>query len=407
MSPEPPQDTQTEIEPEAIRPAAARLLAQVQADDGPQRGRLTVYLGAAPGVGKTYAMLQAAHRLKVEGVDLVAGFIETHGRAETGALIGQLECIPRKRVSYKGVTLEEMDVEAILARKPKVCLVDELAHTNAPGSDREKRWQDVEVIRDAGIDVIATLNIQHLESLHMAVESITGVAVRETIPDTIVDHADQVELVDISPEALRHRLERGQVYPPDRARAAMANFFRTGNLNALRELALRRTAKEVQDQLEEYLVEHRIPGTWPATDRVMVAIDHRPIAKNLLRTAWRLGHGLRADSIMAVTVVDRETLDPVQQKRLREHLTLAEDLGIEVHELRGAGSRLAIGDALVQFAREHRVTQLVLGQSARNRFQILLKGSVINHVLRHAENVDLYIVADRPPEGRGGRAWPV
>jgi two-component system sensor histidine kinase KdpD len=399
MRTEPPPDDETE----PLRPAAARLLDQLKAGDRPKRGRLTVYLGAAPGVGKTYAMLHAARRLRAEGIDVVAGFVETHNRAETESVIGDLECIPRKRVSYKGVTLEEMDVDAILARKPTVCLVDELAHTNAPGSEREKRWQDVEVIRDAGIDVVATVNIQHLESLHMAVESITGVAVRETIPDTIVDHADQVELIDISPEALRHRLEQGLIYPPDRARAAMSNFFRTGNLNALRELALRRTAKEVQDQLEEYMAEHRIAGSWPATDRVMVAIDHRPIARNLLRTAWRLGHGLRADSIMAVTVVDRETLDATEQKRLRENMTLAEDLGIDVHELRGAGSRLAIGDALVQFAREHQVTQLVLGQSARNRFQILVHGSVINHVLRHAENVDLYIVADRSTERPASR----
>ncbi len=399
MKTEPPSNDR--IEP--LRPAAARLLDQVTAGERSRRGRLTVYLGAAPGVGKTYAMLQAAHRLKAEGIDIVAGFVETHNRNETAALIRDLECIPRKHVSYKGVALEEMDVDAILTRQPAVCLVDELAHTNVPGSEREKRWQDVEIIRDAGIDVIATLNIQHLESLHMAVESITGVAVRETIPDTIVDHADQVELIDISPDALRKRLEQGRIYPPDRARAAMSNFFRTGNLNALRELALRRTAKEVQDQLEAYMAEHRIVRAWPATDRVMVAVDHRPIAKNLLRTAWRLGHGLRADSIMAVAVVDRETLDLVQQKRLREHLTLAEDLGIEVHELRGAGSRLAIGDALVQFAREHQVTQLVLGQSARNRVQILLRGSVINHVLRHAEGVDLYIVADRSGGGDEAR----
>ena len=380
---------------EPIRPEAARLLEQLRAGDRPKRGRLTLYLGAAPGVGKTYAMLQAAKRLDAEGVDVVAGFVETHNRSETTAAIGDLECIPRKHVSYKGVTLEEMDVDAVLARRPAVCLVDELAHTNAPGSEREKRWMDVEAIRDAGIDVIGTLNIQHLESLHMAVESITGVAVRETIPDKIVDEADQVELIDISPEALRKRLDQGLIYPPERAQAAKANFFRAGNLSALRELALRRTAKEVQDQLEQYMDEHRIAGTWPATERVMVAIDHRPIARDLLRTAWRIGQGLRADSIMAVTVVDREKLDPVQQKRLRENLQLAEDLGIEVHELRGADSRLAIGDALVQFADKHRITQLVLGQSARNRFQILLQGSVINHVLRHAHNVDLHIMADR------------
>jgi two-component system sensor histidine kinase KdpD len=238
----------------------------------------------------------------------------------------------------------------------------------------------------------------------MAVESITGVAVRETVPDKIVDDADQVELIDISTEALRKRLEQGLIYSPERARAALTGFFRVGNLSALRELALRRTAKEVQDQIEQYLDEHGIAGGWPTSDRVMVAIDHRPIARDLLRTAWRLGHGLRANSIMAVAVVDRASLDLVQQKRLRDNLQLADDLGIEVHELPGAGSRLAIGDALVQFAREHHVNHLVLGQSARNRLQILLKGSVINHVLRHAQHVDLHIVADRSgtpaPQGR-------
>jgi len=380
---------------EPLRPAAARFLEQCKAEDRPKRGRLTVYLGAAPGVGKTYAMLHAARRLTAEGIDVVIGLVETHKRAETIAAIGDLEIVPPRRIPYRGVMVEQMDVEAILARTPAVCLVDELAHTNAPGSEREKRWQDVEVIRAAGIDVMATLNIQHLESLHMAVESITGVAVRETIPDKIVDEADQVELIDISPEALRKRLEQGLIYPRERAQSAMVNFFRAGNLGALRELALRRTAKEVQDQLEQYMDDHRIAATWPSTDRVMVAIDQRPIARDLLRNAWRLGHGLHADSIMAVTVVDREKLDLVQQKRLSENLQLAEDLGIEVHELRGGGSRLAIGDALVQFAHKHKVTQLVLGQSARNRFQILLYGSVINHVLRHADNVDLHIVADR------------
>lgn len=391
-----PQDAR-----EPLRPEAARFLEQCRTAGRPCRGRLTVYLGAAPGVGKTYAMLHAAHGLKKEGVDVVAGYLETHNRAETNAAVGDLEVVPRKVVEYRGVAVEEMDADAILRRKPAVCLVDELAHTNVPGSPREKRWQDVEAIRDAGIDVIATLNIQHLESLHTAVESITGVAVRETIPDKIVDEADEVELIDISSEALRKRLEQGKIYPPERARAAMSNFFRAGNLSALRELALRRTAKEVQDQLEQYMDEHQIESTWPSTERVMVAIDHRPIARDLLRTAWRLGHGLRADRILAVTVVDRETLDLTQQKRLRENLTLAEDLGIEVHELRGAGSRLAIADALVQFAREHKVTQLVLGQSARSRWQILLKGSVINHVLRHAENVDLHILADRTSESDG------
>jgi two-component system, OmpR family, sensor histidine kinase KdpD len=385
----------TLAEPEPLRPAAARFLEKAKAAERPARGRITIYLGAAPGVGKTYAMLHEGRRLKLEGVDVVVGFVETYGRVETEAAIGDLEVIPRKRIAYRGVELEEMDIEAILARRPAVCLVDELAHTNAPGSAREKRWMDVEAIRDAGIEVIATLNIQHLESLHTAVESITGIAVRETIPDKVVDEADRVELVDISPEALRKRLEQGRIYPQERARAAMSNFFRAGNLGALRELALRRMAKEVQDQLEQYMHDHQIGENWPTSERVMVAIDHRAIARDLLRNAWRLGKGLAADSIMAVAVINPDELDLVQRKHLEDNLRLAEDLGIEVHRVPAASSRLAIGDALVRFAREHHVTHLVLGQSARNRLQILLQGSVINHVLRHARNVDLHIMADR------------
>jgi two-component system sensor histidine kinase KdpD len=250
-----------------------------------RRGSLRIYLGAAPGVGKTFAMLNEGRRRRGRGTDVVIGYVETHGRARTAEQIGDMEVVPRRVLEYRGAALEEMDLDAVLARSPDWALVDELAHTNAPGSERSKRWMDVEVIRDAGIDVIATVNIQHLESLHTAVESITGVAVRETIPDKIVDEADRVELVDISPEALRKRLEQGKIYPADRAQAAMANFFRTGNLAALRELALRRTAKEVQDQLERYMHDHQIGAVWPSTDRVMVAIDHRPIARDLLRNA--------------------------------------------------------------------------------------------------------------------------
>lgn len=391
-----PTPASGDVGTEPLRPGVARFLEQCKIEERPKRGRLRVYLGAAPGVGKTYEMLYEGRRLKSEGQDVVVGFVETHDRPETVAALGDLEVIPRKKVRYKTIALEEMDVDAVVARKPQVCLVDELAHTNAPGSEHPKRWMDVEVIRDAGIDVVTTLNILHLESLHTAVESITGVAVRETIPDKIVDEADQVELVDISPEALRKRMEQGRIYPPDRAQAALANFFRLGNLSALRELSLRRTAKEVQDQLEQYLHEHQIAETWPTTDRVMVAVDHRPIARDLLRNAWRLSKGLRADAMMAVAVADRDRLDPVERKHLDDNLTLAEDLGFEVHELRrDGGGRLAIGDALVQFAREHNVTQLVLGQSARSRLDILLHGSVINHVLRHAKNVALHIMADR------------
>lgn len=379
---------------EPLRPEAARLLERVWAEARASRGKLRLYLGAAPGVGKTYAMLHEGRRLRAEGVDVVAGFVETYGRAETDAAIGDLEIVPRKLISYKGVVLEEMDVDVILARRPAVCLVDELAHTNAPGSSREKRWQDVEVLRDAGIDVIATMNIQHLESLHPIVESITGVAVRETVPDRIVDEADEVELIDLSPEALRKRLDQGKIYPPARAEAALANFFRPGNLGALRELALRRTAKEVQDQLEAYRQEHRIAEVWPATERLMVLIDHQPEAKDLLRKAWRLGEGLRVDGITAVVVSDRARLAMPARACLAETERLAADLEIEVIDLQRPAEGGSFADALVRLLRERNVSHLMLGQSPRSRLDILLRGSPINHLLRHVPAVDLYIVSE-------------
>jgi two-component system sensor histidine kinase KdpD len=379
---------------EPLRPEAARFLEQARASERPLRGQLRIYLGAAPGVGKTFAMLQEGRRLRAEGVDVVAGFIETYGRAETEAAIGDLEIVPRKRIPYKGVTLEEMDVEAILARAPAACLVDELAHTNAPGSPREKRWQDVEVIRDAGIDVIATLNVQHLESLHVIVESITGVAVRETIPDKVVDDADQVELVDLSTEALRKRLEQGKVYPAERAQAALNNFFRAGNLGALRELALRRTAKEVQDQLEEYMHEHRITGVWPATERLVVLIDHRPGARDLLRKAWRLGQGFKVDAIVAVVVSDRARLALPERTILASTERLADDLEIEVIDLPRPQSYGSFRDDLVSLLRERHITHLMLGQAPRSRLEIALHGSLINHLLRHVPEIDLYIVSN-------------
>jgi two-component system sensor histidine kinase KdpD len=380
---------------EPLRPAAARFLRQARAEEPTGRGRLTVYLGAAPGVGKTYAMLHEGRRLKAEGVDVVIGFVETYGRAETEAAIGDLEVVPRKQVSYKGVTLEEMDVDAILARQPDVVLIDELAHTNAPGSAREKRWMDVDALRDASIDVLTSLNIQHLESLHLIVESITGIAVRETIPDRIVDDADRVELVDISPEALRKRLEQGKVYPPARAEAALANFFRLGNLGALRELALRRTAKEVQDQLEAYMHDHQLLGSWAATERLAVLIDHRLSSRNLLRAASRLGQGLRVDAICALVISDRARLTLPDRTALAETERLAADLEIEVQALPRLDGKLSFGDALVQFIREHNVTHLMLSQAPRSRLDILLHGSLIDYLLRHARGVDLYVTPER------------
>src|SRR5438046_8349327 len=241
-----------------------------------RRGRLRVYLGAVAGSGKTYTMLNEGHRRESRGTDVVIGYVETHGRPETQAQIGDLEIVPRKKVTYRGVTLEEMDTEAVIARHPKVALIDELAHTNVPGSKHTKRYQDVEEILDAGIDVVTTLNIQHLESLNDLVASITGVRVRETLPDWILDQADEVELIDISPHALRQRMKHGNIYPTQRIDAALNNFFREGNLTALRELALRRTAEKTEAQLEQYMTEHHISQPWPASERMLVGFDYRP-----------------------------------------------------------------------------------------------------------------------------------
>src|SRR5690242_4614721 len=265
----------------------------------PRRGRLRVYLGMAAGVGKTYAMLNEGQRRKARGTDVVIGYVETHGRVLTEQQIGDLEVVPRKHIVYRGVTLEEMDVDAVIARRPQVALVDELAHTNAPGSRNAKRYQDVEELLAAGITVISTLNIQHLEGLNDIVEAITGVRQRETLPDRILDEADEVELVDLSPEALRSRLRHGNVYPPERAQKALEHYFSPSNLTALRELALRRIAEKTTAQLEALVEdsgESEEPETtpWMATDRVMVAFSEHPHAQQLLRDGWRLARALKA-----------------------------------------------------------------------------------------------------------------
>src|SRR5947209_507244 len=371
-----------------------------------RRGRLRVYLGAVAGAGKTYTMLNEGHRRESRGADVVIGYVETHGRPQTQAQIGDLEIIPRKKVTYRGVTLEEMDTEAIIARHPKVALIDELAHTNAPGSKHTKRYQDVEEILDAGINVVTTLNIQHLESLNDLVASITGVRVRETLPDWILDQADEVELIDISPYALRQRMKHGNIYPRERIDAALNNFFREGNLTALRELALRRTAEKTEAQLEQYMTEHHISQPWTASERVLVGFDARPHTRQVIRDAWRLAHGLHADFI-AVSIQPEGYLaftskligwlkygkDALKYReaalrRLEEHALLAEDLGAEV--IRTESSDIA--RTLVEIAREHQVTQIVLGQPARSWWEEMLRGSIINRVLRMSSDIDIHIV---------------
>src|SRR5947209_843870 len=371
-----------------------------------RRGRLRVYLAAAAGAGKTYTMLNEGHRRESRGADVVIGYVETHGRPQTQAQIGDLEIIPRKKVTYRGVTLEEMDTEAIIARHPQVALVDELAHTNAPGSKHPKRYQDVEELLDAGIDVVTTLNIQHLESLNDLVASITGVRVRETLPDRILDQADEVELIDIAPYALRQRMKHGNIYPPERIDAALNNFFREGNLTALRELALPRTAEKTEAQLEQYMTEHHISQPWTASERVLVGFDARPHTRQVIRDAWRLAHGLHADFI-AVSIQPEGYLaftskligwfrygkDALKYReaalrRLEEHALLAEDLGAEV--IRTESSDIA--RTLVEIAREHQVTQIVLGQPARSHWEELIRGSIINRLLRLSTDIDIHLV---------------
>ncbi len=372
----------------------------------PRRGRLRVYLAAAAGAGKTYAMLNEGHRRETRGTDVVVGYVETHRRAQTEAQLGDLKVIPRQKIAYRGVTLEEMDTEAILARHPHVVLVDELAHTNAPGSKHAKRYQDVEELLHGGIDVITTLNIQHLESLNDLIESITGVRVRETLPDRILDQADEVELIDISPHALRQRMRHGNIYPADRVEPALNNFFREGNLTALRELALRRTAEKTESQLHEYMTNHGIKEVWAASERVLVGFDHRPHTRQVLRDAWRLAHGLHAD-LIAISIQPEGYLalssrligflkygkDAGRQRehslrRLEEHAVFAEDLGAEVIRVKGHD----IARTLVEVVKERQVTQIVLGQPARSRWEEILRGSMINRLLRLNVGVDIHLV---------------
>jgi two-component system sensor histidine kinase KdpD len=377
-----------------------------------RRGRLRIYLAAAPGAGKTYAMLNEGHRRKSRGTDVVIGYVETHGRPRTAEQIGDLEIIPRKQLTYRGLTFEEMDLAAILARRPQVVLVDELAHTNVPGSRHEKRYQDVLELLEAGIDVVTTLNIQHLESLNDIVANITGVRVRETLPDWVLDQADEVELIDISPHALRQRMKHGNIYPRERIDAALNHFFREGNLTALRELALRRTAEKTEAQLQQYMVSHKINKLWPACERVLVGFDHRPHSRQVIRDAWRLAHGLQAQLIAVsvepigfAAVMARlvrllkhgrrlRAEEEAARRRLDEHALLAEDLGAEVLHVRSRD----IAQALISIARARRVTLIVLGLPARRRWEELLRGSLVNRLLRLSSDIDIHLVPRRREE---------
>ena len=377
-----------------------------------RRGSLRIYLGAAPGVGKTFAMLNEGRRRGERGADVVVGLVETHGRQRTAEQIGDLEVVPRRTVEHRGSELTEMDVDAVLRRHPDVALVDELAHTNAPGSRNEKRWEDVDELLDAGIDVISTVNIQHLESLNDVVERITGIRQRETIPDHAVRAAEQIELVDMAPEALRRRLAHGNVYGPEKVDAALANYFRPGNLSALRELALLWVADRVDDAIQDYRERHGITRPWETRERVVVALSGAPGADHLIRRAARIAQRAKGELIGVHVVADTGLTsgrDEQAAGAVAEQRRLLEELGGEYRKVTGND----IAAALVELARSENATQIVLGATARSRWQELFGGSVINRVVRLSGPIDVHVISRPPDEADQGtrkrlpRAEPV
>src|SRR6267378_3639365 len=366
---------------------ADAILARLKEQD---RARLRIYIGAAPGVGKTYEMLQEAHALRARGLDVVAGLVETYGRPDTQAQVKDLEVIPRRLVEYRGATLEEMDVDAIITRKPQVVVVDELAHTNVPGSRHEKRYQDVLELLDSGIHVMTAVNIQHLETLNDAVAKVTGVRVRETVPDTFLDRADEVINVDVTVEELRTRLRQGKVYKPEKVEQALSNFFRKGNLSTLRELALRAVADEVGEKAASYRAREGLePALIP--ERVMVCMSSNALAPRVLRTGARIAGRLGARWYAVYVEASAEKPDRIasgDSDALRQNIQLAESLGATV--VRVKAERPA--DGLVAFAQREGITHVIFGQSARSRWELLWRGSTISRFLNSVRDAAVQIV---------------
>jgi two-component system sensor histidine kinase KdpD len=372
---------------EEHRPTPEELLERITAaETRAKRGRLKIFFGAAPGVGKTYAMLNAAQLKKRDGADVVIGWVETHGRVETDALTAGLERIPPRRLEYRGLQLRELDLDAALARKPAILIVDELAHTNAPGSRHARRFQDVEELLDAGIEVWTTLNVQHVESLNDVVAQITGVVVRETVPDSILEQAHEIELVDLTPDGLLKRLEEGKVYIPSQAMRAMESFFRKGNLIALRELALRRTAERVDQQVVEWKKEHGISQPWAMTERLLVAVGPAPQSANVIRAASRMAARLRAPWIaLSVETPGFDGLTPEARERVASHLALAQRLGAETLVVRG--DRLET--QILAVARERNVTRIVVGKPSTRSFRERITGSLLDRLIRASGSIEV------------------
>jgi two-component system sensor histidine kinase KdpD len=369
------------------RPTADALLARIMEKD---RARLRIYIGAAPGVGKTYEMLQEAHALRARGLDVVIGYVETYGRRDTEAQLKDLEIVPRQKVEHRGVTLEEMDLEAIIRRHPQICVVDELAHTNVPGSRHDKRYADVLDILDAGIHVMTAVNIQHLETLNDAVARATGVRVRETIPDTFLDRADEVINVDVTVEELRNRLREGKIYRPEKVEQALSNFFRKGNLSTLRELALRAVADEVGEKAASYRAREGLePALIP--ERVMVCMSSNALAPRVIRTGARIAGrlGSRWYAVYVETPSERgNRINPRDAEALQQNITLAETLGATVVRVRADKP----ADGLVAFAQREGVTHVIFGQSARTRWELLVRGSTIDKFLSAVPDAAVQVV---------------
>jgi two-component system sensor histidine kinase KdpD len=376
-----------------VRPTADEMLARVRSEAIDGRGRLRIYLGMAPGVGKTFRMLEEGHRRVARGTDLVVGFVEPHDRPHTIELLDGLEIVPRRRIEYRGVVVEEMDTDAILEREPTVALIDELAHTNVPGSARAKRWQDVEIIRDAGIHVVTTMNVQHLESVADAVATITGAPVNERLPDEVFETGDEIELVDMSPHALRQRMKHGNVYPPDRTRVALEKFFTESNLTALRELALRLVARRVEGQLEDTIAGQQLPLV---TDRVLVLIDGSPATGRAVRRAAMLAGSLHAAFIAVVVETPELERQPFDRKRdVQEALDDAVDLGADVVRVEAAD----VVTGLEQVARSHRATHLILPHREAAGLKRLLERPLVDRLIERLPDVELHVVG--PPTHRG------
>lgn len=387
------------------RPNPDALLQRVQAEDERStRAALKIFLGYAPGVGKTYTMLESARRLAAQGVDLVVGCVETHGRPETAALLDGLEVLPRRAIAYRGTTLPEFDLERALTRNPKVVILDELAHTNAEGCRHKKRWQDAMELLDSGIEVHTTLNVQHIESLNDVVSQITFVRVRETVPDSIIERAREIELVDLPPDELIERLHAGKVYLPEQAKRAGDHFFKRGNLLALRELTLRRAAERIDVDLRAHRRAYDIKATWPTAERILACVGASPSSAKILRGARRMAAGLRAEWVAAyVDAPDAHRATKADRERLRSHLRLAESMGAEVVRLVGA----RVSDEILRYAREHNITRIVIGKPTHALWRDLIKGSIVNRLVRDSGDIEInFIAGDEAPPHAAARPRP-